>query len=489
MSNPKNNKDLFDFLTKIYKSSVKKSLEIPKEEVSDAIEKLLDLHASKHNLSTNSSINPVKYYHMKSRVKGEDSFSEKLIRKDIGLIITNKYGNGIKDLTKERVSIINDLKKLDDIIGIRVVTELKEDCHSIYKILRDNLSSLQEKEIEFHDMDEQPQTMKNGLDIYRVKGTYQDHICFELQIKSKIDEAWGEMDHTIFYKAHTISPIKDTVQLTMNNVGHLLEKIENLLFDLRESDKKFEANTHYNAFQNRMSNELSEKLRDIFGASIDLKEYTKSLYFIKNKILKSNKSIDNKSITFDHLNYEITKDHLKYFVEARNKSHKLTITESIFYNILKTQNPAFILDQKNYNDSFNSFYSYYKEFLSSEIMEIEIFEKLLTDNEKFIDNPELYTNPQKLEKFAKIREHIVNTLEDHVEGQKILLNLFFINRYSGNTKLFLEKTIDNLDFDLSERLLYLERLTKELDDFEEKKEWLRETQQFLKVIKTIQKLD
>ncbi|MET0574024.1 MAG: hypothetical protein ABWZ79_21575 [Pedobacter agri] len=484
MSNANNNRDLFEFITKVYKSSVKKSLEVPKEEISNLLKELINTHSKKYNLRTNSSVNDIKYYDLKSRVKEEDSFSEKLIRKDIGLVITHKHGRTVSDLKRSRVPIINDLKKLDDIIGIRIVTELKKDCDNVYKLLLDNISFLEDNEIQLHDLDDQPQEMKNGLEIFRIKGTYQDHICFELQIKSKIDEAWGEMDHTIFYKDHTSTPIKDTVQATMNNIGHLLEKIEDLLFDLRESDKKFEANNPYNAFQIKISKELSEKLKTVFGASVDLKEYTKALYFLKNKIIKS-KGIDNSDLSFEHLKYEITDPNLKYFAEAKSKSHKLIITEGIFYNILRTQDNKFKLKQENYNDSFKKFYSHYIDYLISDVMEIQEFENLLVTNGKFISDPDLFVNIKKLKKFTSIKEHLTNTFEDDPNAKALLTNLFFIQQYSGDIQTYLESILEDLEFDLSRKILQIQKATKELPDSPLKKDWIRDFQQFLEIINKI----
>lgn len=486
MSNPSSNKELYSFLTKVYRTSVKKSLDIPKDEITEILSNLIKEHAAQYNLSSKSSVNNINYFDFKSRIKQEGSFSEKLIRKDIGLVMTHKHGKSLKDLKDKRVSIINDLKKLDDIIGIRIVTELKRDCENIYKILRENIAILEENEIVFYDIDDQPQKMKNGLNIFRIKGIYQDHICFELQIKSKIDEAWGEMDHTIFYKDHSSTPIKDTVQATMNNVGHLLEKIEDLLFDLRESNKKFHANNKYNLFQIKISQDLSEELYKIFGVSIDLKELTKSLFYIKTKIINK-KNIDNRQLNFDHLNYENTDSELQYFEEAINQSHKLLIIESIFYNILRTSNNSFELTKENYTENFKSFYLHYIEYLTSGIIELRDFESLLNSTWSYISDPDLFVNRDKLEKFVAIKNHINNTLEGQNEAQKALSDLYFIQQYSGNIQKYIEFILENEDFDLSSKILQVQDEVKELPDNNNnnKNEWFRYSQHFLDIIKMI----
>ena len=91
---------------------------------------------------------------------------------------------------------------MPDIIGVRVVTELRHDCNKVLALLRAFIDDLATTEVVLDkiDLESQPQKMKNGLFIYKIKGIFRSDFGFELQIKSKIEEAWGDMDHAIFIK-------------------------------------------------------------------------------------------------------------------------------------------------------------------------------------------------------------------------------------------------------------------------------------------------
>ncbi|RZJ90684.1 MAG: hypothetical protein EOO20_07445, partial [Chryseobacterium sp.] len=210
--------DIYKSLRKIYDESIYEGLKGPAITIKELFLDLLDSKANDYLLQSMNSVYANKYYQIKDRIKKKDSFYEKLIRKDLGLKIVNQFSivQNKMALNDRKPEILNAIKEFDDLIGLRIVTELKADCPNVYKLLLNSPEFFQNNQIEFLDLEDQPQKMKNGLPIYRIKGKFQGLYLFELQIKSKIDEAWGDMDHSIFYKDYSVSPIKDTVQVTMN---------------------------------------------------------------------------------------------------------------------------------------------------------------------------------------------------------------------------------------------------------------------------------
>lgn len=388
------NIELYKELTNLYENSVIRDLEAAEKELVKNFEIVLDANAVNFDLVTNSSIERVPYYTVKSRVKKVKSFSEKLIRKDLGISLCAKFGATKEKLLENKVNLCNEIKKLDDIVGLRIVTELREDTVNAYQLIKYSAANFAEKKVIFHDLRHQPQVMKNGLKIYRIKGEYDGLVSFELQIKSKIDEAWGEIDHRIFYKNHSSSSslIRPTVQATMNNVGFILESLENLLYDLRRSAQVFEANSSYIEFENMLFKNYNESLAEIFKQPVPLAEFAKIIFFFKKQM-----GIDAEfaePLNFDFLSYEIADGFYKKLLDLCHDNHNLIIVEAFYHILLKTESEHDQITIENYEERFKNFANLYFDYFKQEVDEDDEFLSsnfriVLEKNYEYLSNNEV----------------------------------------------------------------------------------------------------
>ncbi len=132
-----------------------------------------------------------------TRVKGESSLREKILRKN--LYKRYAYPEGI-------------IQNLSDLIGVRIQCRFLEEEQLLYDCLRsaftqecaDGLFCAPEQPNVRLDMrSAQPQQQSNGYAIYRIDGlcgTIGQSVRFELQIKALVHVFWAEVEHEIIYK-------------------------------------------------------------------------------------------------------------------------------------------------------------------------------------------------------------------------------------------------------------------------------------------------
>jgi hypothetical protein len=276
----------------------------------------------------------------------------------------------------------------------------------------------------------------------------------ELQIKSKIEETWGDLDHTLFYKDYSISPIKDTVQITMNNVGVLLDKIERLLFDLRESGDTYNSNAERLQIQIELERELTPLLKASCGVNYNVKEISFYLYYFK-----SNLGITDKALTeldFNYLNYECNNDIVKNYIKIRNKSFVLTILEGIYvnWNSLSGNN----ITAENIDQTLLDYITLVSRFISEglQIDDVEFLTKINT----FIHHDtgvEIFLDPSKhkfaIDIFNRVNE-ILSDQYDSPEDIDNLKTLYQIEFFDGNTKEYLD-SIAETDFVVDDAILLI----------------------------------
>jgi ppGpp synthetase/RelA/SpoT-type nucleotidyltranferase len=435
-------------LQKVYEETVFKSLEVPADELKSIITKLLEEKCEEYKLNKTNSVYDTKYYSVKSRVKASVSFYEKLIRKELGVKLTttldllNKEGDVIKEKKGE---IISALQRLDDIIGLRIVTELKADCENVLKLLLNSADFFLANNIEFEDLNTQPQKMNNGLEIIRIKGVYQDVYGFELQIKSKINETWGDLDHTLFYKDYSISPIRDTVQITMNNVGNLLDRIEKLLFDLRESDGKYSDNATQIQVQKSLEDELGALLMAAYGVTYNIKELAYYLYHFRTKIGVGEKQLPE--LNFDYLNFECANPLNCQYTEIRKNSLILSTLEGVYINWLMLM--GIEITQDNIDDIISTYISILIELIkrdfSPQTFDFESYLKVLILNKAISDiflKPGLHS--EAIQIFNRLIEILGDLIEDTNEAAKIAY-LFTIHYFQGDFVAYIESIKEDID--------------------------------------------
>ncbi|HHD2768672.1 TPA: GTP pyrophosphokinase family protein, partial [Clostridium perfringens] len=141
------------------------------------------------------------FFNISTRVKSASSLKEKIIRHNYYL----KY-NSPKDL----------FENLSDLIGVRIECRFIEDEEHIFKFIRTVFNCTNEEGFNyssqnpniFLDLNEhQPLKQKNGFELYRIDGfvvNEGEKFNFELQIKSMVNNFWGEIEHKIIYKNYNM---------------------------------------------------------------------------------------------------------------------------------------------------------------------------------------------------------------------------------------------------------------------------------------------
>jgi len=442
-------------LAELYNETIHDSLKEPCENISELLIKLLDVKSTEYSLITNNSVYPTKYYQIKTRIKKKESFYEKLIRKNLGLGIVKKFNllTDVELLNKYRSEIVSEIQRFDDLIGIRIVTELKKDCSNVYQLLQNSAEFFEANSIVFFDLEDQPQKMQNGLDIYRIKGSFHGLYYFELQIKSKIDEAWGDMDHSIFYKDYSVSPIKDTVQVTMNNVGILLEKIEKLLYDLRESGGSYFENVEHLKFQELLESEVAPLLKEKFKIPFKLKEISSLLRFFKVKAGNGEQKLE--TVNFDHLNWTVSDTFCLKFIEVRNTDYKLIVIEAIYLNWKGLFNKDHVSNEYTYEQALIEYLDYLMEFIGNEIEEdVKYVRKYMMEILPYLSTPDIFLSLDKIKEsnlISKRIENIVGDDEKLIDSLIELQNSFRVILFKGKALEYLREVKGQKD--ISEGIL------------------------------------
>ena len=126
---------------------------------------------------------------VESRVKSHESFAEKIKRK--GYLDTWDISDDI-DSNQDLIRTA-----LPDLIGLRLNCMFLHQEKEVYEGLKSVDLDLQ---LDFSASTK----MRNGKDIYKVTGSYEwtdrQRYNFELQIKSYINNLWGEVEHAVKYK-------------------------------------------------------------------------------------------------------------------------------------------------------------------------------------------------------------------------------------------------------------------------------------------------
>ncbi|KAA0990409.1 nucleotidyltransferase family protein [Dyadobacter aurulentus] len=429
-------------ITEVYKATVTDTLEAPLTKLKSVFAQLLNEKAQDYSLQKVNSVYKSKYYSIKGRIKEETSFYEKLIRKNIGLSIVAGHNLINEDVNTKKAGIISDIQKLDDIIGVRIVTELKKDCIQVYKLLENSKDFFIRNEISFQDLEDQPQRMKNGLDIYRIKGIFQGLYGFELQIKSKIDEAWGDLDHTLFYKDYSVTPIKDTVQVTMNNVGELLDRIEHLLYDLRESGANYVENSEHIKFQEKIENELSVLLKEKFDAPYQLKEIS---HFLKHfhELISPEVLI---TLDYDHLRWPVQTPLVDSYLKIRDSNFHLIVIETIYINWWNSRDGVDKIIEDNYDNQIQQylfdFSRYYAEILSEDSDDFfEGIKNLMNHS----SSSEILLSAARHKEFQEISARIMSMAaedEDIDNNHREIIKMIQILIFNGDVTPFLDQALD-----------------------------------------------
>lgn len=202
-----------------------------------------------------------------ARVKSNKSLREKIVRKKLYMLYDNHY---------------DMLTNLSDLIGLRAECRFLREEHELFDILREkctlchadgSLSVPDYPNIRLELSSPQPQTQKNGLEIYRIDGKYHKNGVtspFELQIKCLANIFWAEIEHELIYKNNSYIMNDDFLkQLLYANYESLRQMDANLqlLYDHMQYDE-------YVVSPNRSGNIqpiIAKTLSDLFVSRMNVR--------------------------------------------------------------------------------------------------------------------------------------------------------------------------------------------------------------------------
>ena len=302
--------------------------------ITSSLESILDELAPYFNLVDKNSVREIKYYRFVDRLKETKSLKEKFVRSNIlhrfksidFELLEQKDGESILD-TK------SILFELDDLLGIKVLTDLLCDAKGVMEIFKSSEFKTRAKgkniRLNEDDISKQPVIMKNGLPIYKIKGIYDGKYNFELQIKSKLISAWGDMEHSIFYKDYAISPVRDTAKKSMVHVGKLLFNIDEFLESIRNADKDYGQNAKALLFMEWMIRSYGDRISmKLDGVGFNISVISEILYAVKVKN-QFDDDIAEKALRFNHFEINTKNGEIQKYIDKRNQSFELQILESI----------------------------------------------------------------------------------------------------------------------------------------------------------------
>ena len=166
------------------------------------------------------------YYRISSRIKTPDSILEKMFRR----------GYGVKGSKYEH-------KKLQDLIGVRIILYYEDDISIVRKLLDSLFSEPGEWETteitdsEFHAMKingifKIPEYLRNMIVNNELKDYVDDTL--EIQIRTNAFEGWHEIEHDLHYKGSAFGDSSAGLSRRMNSILATYELCDDSLVKLLE---------------------------------------------------------------------------------------------------------------------------------------------------------------------------------------------------------------------------------------------------------------
>ena len=240
------------------------------------------------------------YMNVNSRVKGNESLKEKILRNGY----YKKYNS------PQRV-----IENLSDLMGVRIECRFMEDEKRVYKIFKKHFNKTDVDGYSYNELNnririqlegKQPQEQKNGFKIYKIDGVYLengDKYNFELQIKSLVNTFWGEIEHKVIYKNNNFVMWDGFLKDIMASIKKNLTMIDNQLqivynqFNETNSGEPEVRKSQMELLLSKMIYEIySNKMKTSIGIVVD---FRKSCDTIMKYIFRSNNA-DNLS-EYNHI--------------------------------------------------------------------------------------------------------------------------------------------------------------------------------------------
>lgn len=209
------------------------------------------------------------------RIKTESSLKEKIVRNAL-----------YKQFSADRL-----VYDASDIIGVRIECRFLDDEKLIYERI---LKTFNKRDTQGWTCGEgniclkldapQPETQKNGLEIYRIDGFIDEggeRYNFELQIKSLVNSFWSEIEHKVIYKNKRFMMIDKFVNELMMSIHQNLVNIDSQLHMLF---KRCLSNTAVE-YQDQVGDTLTVLINEIYsklveykvGFPVNIKSYSEAL--------------------------------------------------------------------------------------------------------------------------------------------------------------------------------------------------------------------
>ncbi|WP_286230591.1 hypothetical protein [Neobacillus mesonae] len=321
-----------------YKHNVYNHLKDITNQIISEFKKTFENHARSSGLVISNSVySNIYLYEFTDRVKDPISLVEKLKNKNLIFELAQSY-----DLTNlgedEKSSLNKFFYKVDDIIGIKILTSLNEDCKNVLQLIKQEMSdSLNGIELVLDG--EIPTTMSNGRKIYKLKGCYKDTYSFELQIKSKIDSAWGDLEHNLFYKDYDFNYIKNNNREIMVNIGSLLEKTDKLMFSIRNGKQEFSNEYKRYAFFQAISEGFEKFVLENYSSKYILEKNMDTLYDLYNYCVGTES--ENYKVKYENIkvpiNLTLESNLINNFNLLKMNNFEITLLEAIHFNWLQEE--------------------------------------------------------------------------------------------------------------------------------------------------------
>lgn len=226
---------------------------------------ILDSSTSDIAMFFNSIFSDEDYFlNINSRVKSPNSIKEKLLKNN-----TYVQNRNVEEL----------ILKISDLIGVRIECRFISDEEKVFmkllnifdvKLQNGYYGTTLNERISIKLDEKQPQFQKNGFEIYKIDGKYEINdkaYNFELQIKSLVNNFWGDIEHRILYKNYNYLLSEQFIKDMMGSIKDNLSLIDRQLRVVYNHVNSLEINTTTKSMD-QIKNVLSKVIYDIYAIKV-----------------------------------------------------------------------------------------------------------------------------------------------------------------------------------------------------------------------------
>lgn len=329
-----------------YANNVYEHLKITINEITGKFVEIFEKFAREYQLVISNSVySEIYLFEFTNRVKEPISLIEKLKNKNLIFELKQSFDLSSTLDQDQMESLNNFFYKIDDILGIKILTSLNEDCKNVIKLISDHVKELPDLELDING--DIPTTMNNGRKIYKLKGCYKSTYSFELQVKSKIDSTWGDLEHNLFYKDYDFNYVKNNNKEIMSGVGSLLEKTEDLMLSIRQSKEEFNNDYTRYRFYQLINEDFEHFIEDLYGSKFILEKNMDGLYHLYNYCFERNSEVNRVADIKIPQQLSLNNPLSNNFNVLKLKNLDIALFEAIHYNWLLQIRPEEEIEEKD----------------------------------------------------------------------------------------------------------------------------------------------